>query len=149
MKAPIETFYEDIVDTDIEVYCCGHRHQNRMCEAHILRSIHIVAYKLDEPAVVCAEAKNCINVFVNPLPPSDEKPGWTAVNIETAADGTSVLCRNCEGVLGQCIDNQIHFTYTKLHELWIGQFDNCVHEYHLDSKQNVRLIDARATRRRQ
>lgn len=148
MKAPIENFYEDIVDNDIEVYCCGHRHQNRVCEAQILRSIHIVAYKLDEPAVLCAEAKNCINIFVNPIPPSQTKPGWSAVNIEKATDGTDVMCRNCEGIIGKCIENQIHFNYSQLRELWIGQHDHCVHEYGLESKQNVRLMEARASRRR-
>lgn len=143
MKAPIESFYEEITDTDIEVYCCGHRHQNRVCEAQILRSIHIVAYKLDEPAVLCAEAKNCINVFVNPRPPPHAKAGWSAVSIEKAADGTSVMCRNCEGIIGKCIENQIHFNYSHLRELWIGDHDQCVHEYGLDSKQAPR-----ATRRR-
>lgn len=148
MKAPIESFYEEIVDTDIEVYCCGHRHQNRLCETQILRSIHIVAYKLDEPSVLCVEAKNCINVFVNPIPPSQTRPGWTAVPIEKAADDTNVMCRNCENVIGKCLDNQIHFNYSHLRELWIGHHDHSVHEYGLDSKLNVRLIEARATRRR-
>lgn len=148
MKAPIESFYEEITDNDIEVYCCGQRHQNRLCDAQILRSIHIVAYKLDEPAVLCVEAKNCINVFVNPIQPSQAKPDWSAVFIENAADDTNVMCRNCEGVIGKCIENQIHFNYSKLRELWIGNHDNCVHEYGLDSKLGVRLMEARATTRR-
>lgn len=33
---------------------------------------------------------------------SQTKVGWTAIDVDT--NDTSVLCNNCAGVLGQCID---------------------------------------------
>lgn len=143
MRAPIENFYEEIVDDNIDVYCCS----NRSCEVQIIRGIHVESRVLDEPPSATARARDCINIYVKSVRSATSPSCYAAATAETSATGTKVYCRNCDSVLGHCsgrATDQIVFDWYKLSELWICNEDECVREVFITNrKQNERLIFAR------
>lgn len=107
MKAPIANFYEEIENENIEVHCCGQQFGNQLCAAHIVRAINIDTYRIieDQPTLMFAAKDNCINVFVKPVPPTPNKPGWIAVDIDKAEEGTKVYCHKCENEIGSPVQS--------------------------------------------
>lgn len=127
MRAPIENFNEEIIDDNIDVYCCS----NRSCEAHIIRGINIEEKILDEPAIVTAKADNCINIYIKSKQSIDSPTCYSATTFETSMSGTKIYCRQCDNVLGYCEGNGtdgIVFDWDKLTELWICNEDECIRE---------------------
>lgn len=139
MKAPILDFYEEIVDDENDVYVCN----NKSCGAHIVRVIHIVSYKMNEPAIVCVEDNDCINVYSKPrkthelerrhiIALSPKSNGTTSFDVNArngnGGDELEVFCRSCDGFLGHRIGSLIHFVFENLDEVIINELDHCVHE---------------------
>lgn len=127
MRAPIENFNEEIVDDNIDVYCCS----NRSCESHIVRGINIEKI-FEESIIINAKASNCINIYVKSKRLIEIPTCYIATAIEIPKTGTIVYCRNCDNALGYCSGNgsdEIAFDWHKLNELWICNDDECIKEF--------------------
>lgn len=155
MKAPIQNFYEEIIDHQNEVYTCDHRIENKPCATHLFRAQNIASYILDEPSYVCVNIDDVINTYEK----QTEKPryptldGSTSGKVATLAstwnglslippsvinEDVEVYCRNCNGFLGYRDGTKMQFQYLKLAEIWVMDSDHCVAEYAVEVKSSRR-----------
>lgn len=121
MKAPLMTFYEEIVDDNNGVYICRNRHMNRSCGVHLLRTINVTCMKVN---VICADDDYCINIY-------DDESQIRSKTISTSGrpiNGSKIRCRKCDGMVGQRNGNQIEFKSSKLKETFVSNWDGCVNE---------------------
>lgn len=136
MRAPIENFYEEILDNQTnEVFCCGHRFGTfQMCNTQIVRSINlksIPSTNNDNVSVSLAKVENCINIYVKPVKVINST---TEIIVQdknpSDARTAAVHCRNCESILGHLSPEKcIVFNENKLTELWLHQDDFCIREF--------------------